>query len=184
MTVCVESERADAPPTLTTTTAPAGAWTEMVDAPVSCRSVRLKTSIPGYDELTLSAEVPVAQFVAGRAAKFDETAARFASAAKKEMGSESTCLKVPVFPVPENDPTYSPWPWARVIGLTEFVPPPRSMVTPPGAVTDPGDAATMMTAPPGPNRLFMVRSFATQGPRRGPAASTPHRVLGSPSGRT
>ena len=85
----------------------------------------------------------MAQLVTGRAAKFDEAAARFASAAKKEMGNEATCVKVPVFPVPENDPTYSPCPWARVIGLTEFVLPPRSMVTPPGAVSDAGDAPTM-----------------------------------------
>ena len=59
------------------------------------------------------------------------------------MGSKATWVKVPAFPVPENDPTYSPCPCASVVGLTAFVPPPRSMVTPPGAVTEAGDAPTM-----------------------------------------
>ena len=108
VTVCAERERGATPPTLMTTTAPAGAWTEMFEAAVSCPSVRSNTSSPGYQEVRLRVEVPVARFVTPRAAKFDEAAARSESASGKEMGSDVTCVKGPGFPDPGERPHVLP----------------------------------------------------------------------------
>ena len=57
---------------------------------MSCASVSSNTSVPGNDDIKLSAEVPVAVLVAPSPAIPEEAAARSESAVGKEMGSELT----------------------------------------------------------------------------------------------